>query len=67
MTRDDSQPDLLRGDHARLLAWELIVPSHDDVLSGARGLRCAGYRFDETERECVLWIREAPQYLRARE
>jgi catechol 2,3-dioxygenase len=37
-------------DHARLLAWELIVPSHDDVLSGARSLRDAGYRFDETER-----------------
>ncbi len=28
--------------HARLLAWELIVPSHDDVLSGARSLR--GFR-----------------------
>lgn len=37
-------------DHARLLAWELIVPSHDDVLSGARSLRDAGYRFDESER-----------------
>jgi hypothetical protein len=32
------------------LAWDLIVPSHDDVLSGARSLRGAGYRFDETER-----------------
>jgi catechol 2,3-dioxygenase len=37
-------------DHARLLAWELIVPSHDDVLSGARSLRGAGYTFEETER-----------------
>lgn len=37
-------------DDARLLAWELIVPSHDDVLSGARSLRDAGYTFDETER-----------------
>lgn len=36
-------------DHARLLAWELMVPSHDDVLSGARSLRDAGYRFDETK------------------
>lgn len=35
-------------DHAQLLAWELIVPSLDDVLSGARSLRGAGYRFDET-------------------
>ena len=37
-------------DDARLLAWELIVPSHDDVLSGARSLRGAGYTFEETER-----------------
>jgi catechol 2,3-dioxygenase len=37
-------------DDARLLAWELIVPSHDDVLSGARSLHGAGYTFDETER-----------------
>ena len=36
-------------DHARLLGWELIVPSSDDVLSGARSLRGAGYTFDETE------------------
>jgi catechol 2,3-dioxygenase len=37
-------------DDARLLAWELIVPSRDDVLSGARSLRGAGYRCDDTER-----------------
>ena len=37
-------------DHARLLAWELTVPSHDHVLGGARSLRGAGYRFDEMER-----------------
>lgn len=37
-------------DRARLLAWELIVPSLVDVMSGARSLRGAGYRFDETER-----------------
>lgn len=36
-------------DHARLLAWEVIVPSHDDVLRGARSLHGAGYGVDETE------------------
>lgn len=37
-------------DHARLLAWELIVPSHGDVLISARSLRDAGHRLDESER-----------------
>ena len=37
-------------DDAQLLAWELIVPSDDDVLSGARSLRGGGFRFDESER-----------------
>ena len=37
-------------DDARLLAWELVVPSQDDVLSAARSLRGAGYRVDVTER-----------------
>lgn len=36
-------------DQARLLAWELIVPSHDDVMSAARSLRGAGYGFNDTE------------------
>jgi catechol 2,3-dioxygenase len=37
-------------DHARLLAWELIVPSHDDVMAAAESLRGDGYRFHQTER-----------------
>lgn len=36
-------------DDARLLAWELIVPSDDDVLNAARSLRDAGYRFVRDE------------------
>ena len=36
-------------DQARLLAWELIVPSPDDVRSAARSLRAAGYSVDDTE------------------
>jgi catechol 2,3-dioxygenase len=55
-------------DHARLLAWELIVPSHDDVLSGARSLCDAGYTFDETERGLAVadpW--GSAVHLRARE
>lgn len=36
-------------DQARLLAWELIVPSHDDVMNAARSLRGAGYGFTDTE------------------
>ena len=55
-------------DHARLLAWELIVPSHGDVRSGARSLREAGYTFDETERELAVadpW--GTAVHLRARE
>lgn len=35
-------------DQARLLAWELIVPSHDDVVSATRSLRGAGYGFNDT-------------------
>ena len=37
-------------DHARLLAWELTLPSYDDVLAAARSLRGAGYRSDDTQR-----------------
>lgn len=36
-------------DQARLLAWELVVPSHDDVASGGDSLRSAGYTVDEIE------------------
>ena len=36
-------------DEARLLEWEVIVPSPDDVRNGARSLRGAGYTVAETE------------------
>jgi catechol 2,3-dioxygenase len=45
-------------DDARLLAWELRVPSEDDVRSAARSLRNSGYRFDDSEdglRVVDLW------------
>jgi catechol 2,3-dioxygenase len=35
-------------DQARLLAWELIVPSRDDVRSAAASLADAGYRYEDT-------------------
>lgn len=35
---------------ARLLAWELVVPSHDDVQGAAGSLRGAGYGVEETDR-----------------
>jgi catechol 2,3-dioxygenase len=37
-------------DDARLLAWELLVPSHDDVQNAARSLRGAGCEVEEAER-----------------
>ena len=36
-------------DQARLLAWELIVPSPDDLVSAAASLRAAGYRLDDSD------------------
>lgn len=36
-------------DQARLLAWELILPSHDDVMNATRSFRRTGYGFNETE------------------
>lgn len=36
-------------DRARLLEWELVVPSSDDVVSAARSLRDAGCTIDDTE------------------
>lgn len=35
-------------DRARLLEWELVVPSSDDVVSAASSLRDAGYTIDDT-------------------
>lgn len=35
-------------DQARLLEWELIVPSHDDVVHAARSVRDAAFTVDET-------------------
>jgi catechol 2,3-dioxygenase len=37
-------------DDARLLAWELLVPSEDDVQRAARSLRDAGYDFADDGR-----------------
>lgn len=37
-------------DRARLLEWELVVPSSDDVVSAARSLRDAGCPIDDTGR-----------------
>jgi catechol 2,3-dioxygenase len=34
-------------DQARLLAWDLIVPSRDDVMGAARSLQGAGYGVEE--------------------
>lgn len=34
-------------DQARLLEWELVVPSPDDVVSAVRSLRDAGYTVDD--------------------
>lgn len=35
-------------DQARLLEWELILPSSDDVVRAARNVRDAGYAADDT-------------------
>jgi catechol 2,3-dioxygenase len=34
-------------DQARLLAWELVVPTRDDVMGAARSLQDAGYGVEE--------------------
>jgi catechol 2,3-dioxygenase len=36
-------------DHARLLEWQLVLPSADDVVRAARSARGAGYTADDTE------------------
>ena len=36
-------------DQARLLEWELVVPSPDDLVNAARSARGAGCRVDDTE------------------
>jgi catechol 2,3-dioxygenase len=35
-------------DQARLLGWELVLPSPEDVMSAARSVRGAGYTVDDT-------------------
>ena len=35
--------------HARLLEWEIAVPSPEDVMRGARSVRDAGYAVDDAE------------------
>jgi catechol 2,3-dioxygenase len=41
-------------DQAQLLAWDLIVPSPDDVSRAARSLRDAGYQFDESRNDLTV-------------
>jgi catechol 2,3-dioxygenase len=41
-------------DQAQLLAWDLIVPSPDDVSRAARSLRDAGYQFAESENDLTV-------------
>jgi len=40
-------------DQARLLEWELVVPSVDDRVEGARSLRASGYTVAETDQGCT--------------
>ena len=37
-------------DQARLLEWELVVPTNDDASAAARSLEASGYRAEETSR-----------------
>ena len=41
-------------DHARLVEWELLVPSDADTTAAAKSLRDAGYRIDHEEKEVAV-------------